>query len=167
MSPAELRHDVGDRVVDVEVTRLGGDLGVEDDLQQDVAKLVGEPVHVAGLDGGDRLVRLLHEVAAQGQMRLLQVPGAALRAAQDRHDANEFVEAPGGLDVERRHVERRSRPRHGRSRQAGHRRGRQSVAAVGQRGGDHHEMPTRIELAEALGHPPRGDRVGDAGYDEV
>ena len=67
----------------VEDTGLGRQLGVEDDLEQQVAELLGELRRGAGLERVVDLVGLLEQVAAQAQVGLLAVPRAAvgLRAA--------------------------------------------------------------------------------------
>ena len=76
------------------VARLLGDPGVEDDLEQHVAELLGEVGRVAGADGVDDLVGLLDEVGGEGLVGLLGVPGAAAGRAQPVHRRDDVEEAP-------------------------------------------------------------------------
>ncbi len=102
VTPDELGDEAAGDVVDVE-RRLGallGDPGVEEDLEEDVAELLGEVVAVAVLDGLEHLVRLLDEVGRQGVVRLLGVPRAPARGAQSVHDGD-GVEEPGARHVPR------------------------------------------------------------------
>ena len=73
---------------------LGGDPGVEDHLQQDVAELLAHGGRVVVDDRVVGLVRLLEQVAAQRGVRLLGVPRAAARRAQPVHHRDD-VEQPG------------------------------------------------------------------------
>ena len=102
----QLVDQVTGDVVDVEPAvrgGLGGDPGVEDDLQQHVAELLAHGHRVVVDDRVVGLVRLLEQVAAQRGVRLLGVPGAAAGRAQPVHHRD---------DVEQ--------PRTGRLRGAGH-----------------------------------------------
>ena len=95
----------GDRGLDVgqvEDAGLGGQLGVEDDLEQQVAELAGELGRGAGLERVVDLVGLLEQVLAERLVGLLAVPRAAVRLAQPVRD-------PG-------HGPRRSRRQLGRDR---------------------------------------------------
>ena len=74
----------------VELAELVGQLGVEDDLEEQIAQLLAErtpgttlahPVHLL-----QDLVRLLDQVGAKGPDVLLAVPGAAALCAQGAHD---------------------------------------------------------------------------------
>ena len=83
MAPHQL---VGDGACDVgepERARLGGDLGVEDDLQEQVAELVAQRCRVAAVDRLEHLVRLLDHVGPQALVCLLAIPRAAARARAD------------------------------------------------------------------------------------
>src|SRR6185312_9391468 len=88
--PDELVHESRRHVVHVPHARIGGDLRVEDDLQQDVAEFVADRVPVAGVDGGDDFVRLLEQVTGEALVRLLGVPRTAAGTAQPRHHTNEI-----------------------------------------------------------------------------
>ena len=72
--------------------------GMEDDLEQDVAELLGQVPAVAGRDGVHGLVRLLDEVRRQALVRLLGVPGAPAGRAQPVHRGHD-VQQPPALDV--------------------------------------------------------------------
>ena len=71
---------VGDAAGDVlegePVRGLGGDLGVEDHLEQQIAELLPKMIMVAGLDRLDRLAGLLDQVLHQREVGLLGVPRA-------------------------------------------------------------------------------------------
>src|SRR5262249_46602866 len=89
--------DVGDR----EASSLGGELRLEDDLQQEIAELVTERRGLAVLDGLEDLVDLLEQIGSQALRCLLAVPRAPLRATQARHDVDEAAE--GLRDARVRH----------------------------------------------------------------
>ena len=65
---------------------LGGQLRVEDDLEQQVAELAGELRRRAALERVVDLVRLLEEVVAQRGVGLLPVPRAAVGLAEPGRD---------------------------------------------------------------------------------
>ena len=79
-------------VLDVELARLGGDRGVQVDLQQHVAQLFAEVLGAASvlerLDGLDRLVGLLEQVLGQRAVGLRSLPAAL--GAEPRHDLDEL-----------------------------------------------------------------------------
>ncbi len=70
------RLDIGQ----VEDAGLGGELGVEDDLEQQVAELAGQLGRRAGLERVVDLVGLLEQVLAQRLVGLLAVPRDSRRA---------------------------------------------------------------------------------------
>src|SRR6185436_21143122 len=69
-------------VGEIEDAFLGGKLGVEDDLEQEVTELLRERRGGAALEGVVDLVGLLEQVLPEGGMRLLAVPRTAIRLAQ-------------------------------------------------------------------------------------
>ena len=85
------RGDVGDR----EPAGLGRELGLEDDLQEEIAELVTERIGVAALDRLDDLVGFFDHVRPQALGTLLTVPRAPAGAPQPRHDLHEADE---GID---------------------------------------------------------------------
>ena len=89
-------HLVGDgrrHVVEAEGAGLLGHVGVEDDLQQQVAEFFLERRHVVALDGVGDLVGLLDRVGRDGREGLLDVPRAAVLAvAQPGHDREEALQ---------------------------------------------------------------------------
>jgi hypothetical protein len=76
------RLDVGQ----VEDTGLGRELGVEHDLQEQVAELAGQRRSGPGLQRVVDLVGLLEQVLAQGLVGLFSVPRAAVGRAQPGAD---------------------------------------------------------------------------------
>ena len=72
---ADGADDVGDR----EALLLRGHLGVEHDLQQQIAELGAQLAVVARVDRLDDLVRLLDQIRLDRVVRLLAVPRAAAR----------------------------------------------------------------------------------------
>ena len=78
--------DFPDDVVDGEAALFGGDLSVEEDLEEEVAKFLGEFGVVAGVEGVEDFVGFFDQVGAQGGMGLLAVPGAAAGSAEAGHD---------------------------------------------------------------------------------
>ena len=88
----------------VEFPLLGGELRVEDHLQEEVAQLLGEVGGRAVLDRVDRLVGLLEQVRAQREMGLLPIPRAAVGGAQPSADRRHAVRAREVVDrPQRRH----------------------------------------------------------------
>src|SRR5690606_30779161 len=73
----ELLHLEADYVLERERARRRlGDLGVENDVEQQVAELALELVPVGGVDGIDGFVGLFDQEVADGLVRLLAVPRA-------------------------------------------------------------------------------------------
>jgi hypothetical protein len=61
-----------------ELPELPRQLGVEDDLKQEVAELLFDRARVAALDGLDHLVRLFEEKGLERRPRLLTIPRTAV-----------------------------------------------------------------------------------------
>src|SRR5439155_26801913 len=80
--PNDLRANRLLDVGEVEHAGLGGQLGVEDDLEEEVAELAGEGRARPGLERVVDLVCLLEEMATERGVRLLAVPRAAVRLAK-------------------------------------------------------------------------------------
>ena len=80
----DLRGERGLDVGQVEDSVLGGELGVEDDLEQQVAELLGQLRRRPGLERVVDLVGLLEQVLAQRRVGLLAVPRAAVRRRAGR-----------------------------------------------------------------------------------
>src|SRR5262249_13274996 len=79
-------------VVDVEASGLARHLGMEDDLQEQIAELAAQLLRVVAIDRLGDLVGLLDDVLADRLVRLLAIPGAAARGTQPRHDLHQLVE---------------------------------------------------------------------------
>jgi len=75
--------------LEIEGSPLAGELGVEEDMEEDVAQLLLEGVVIALVNGLEELVDLLKDHGAEGAMRLLPVPRTTARAAQASHDPGE------------------------------------------------------------------------------
>ena len=90
---------VRDRVRDVgelELALLLRELGLEHDLEQEVAELLTVLARVARVDRLEHLVRLLEHVRSQAPQRLLAVPRAAVGPAEPLHDPEETFDGIGG-----------------------------------------------------------------------
>ena len=91
----------GDRLHDaaeIELARLLGHPGVEDDLQQEIAELIAQVREVAALDRVPDFVGFFDRKGGDRREGLLDVPGAAATwIAQRRHDGQEFANVAGRL----------------------------------------------------------------------
>ena len=82
-----------DHVVEGEMAGFLGHLGVEDDLELQVAELVGERVHVVAGNGVGDLIGFLDRVRRDGRETLLAIPFAtALGVAEAAHDRDQPVD---------------------------------------------------------------------------
>jgi hypothetical protein len=88
----QLRREVARDVAQVERALLARELGVDDDLEEQVAELLAQPAAVAGVERVEDLVRLLEDERPQARVRLLAVPGAAVGRAQAVGDVRELRE---------------------------------------------------------------------------
>ena len=89
--------DFADNVVDGEAALFGGDLGVEEDLKEEVAEFFGEFGVVAGVEGVEDFVGFFDEIGAEGGVGLFSVPGAAAGSAEAGHEGGEFGEGGAGI----------------------------------------------------------------------
>ena len=78
--------DFANDVVDGEAALFGGDLRVEEDLEEEVAEFLGKLDVVARVQGIEDFVSFLDEIGAEGGMSLLAVPGTAAGSAQAGHN---------------------------------------------------------------------------------
>ena len=83
-------------VYPVAVVPFGRDLGVEEDLEQDVPEFLPQRALIAVLQRLERLVGLLQQMRRERLVGLLGVPGAF--GAQDLHGGHE-VQQPGAGQV--------------------------------------------------------------------
>lgn len=74
-------------------------LRVKDDLQKQVAHLLGELRVVPGVECLQHLVSLFEQVGSQAPVRLLAVPGTALGGAQTRLHGDEFFKPLAGSQL--------------------------------------------------------------------
>ena len=89
----DLRRDGPVHVAQVEDARFRGVLRVQDNLEEEIAKLAGQLRRGPALKGVVDLVRLLQEERTERQVGLLAVPRAAIGRAQAGHDPREAVRA--------------------------------------------------------------------------
>ena len=98
MPPDHLRGDGIDDVGEGEASVLLGHARVIDDLQEEIAELVLQPVEIVPRDRVGDLVGLLDRVWRDAREVLLAVPRtAALRIAQPRHDPQEIARSCSDL----------------------------------------------------------------------
>src|SRR5690348_14672521 len=90
MAALELVADAPEDVLERERAGFLGHLRVEDDLELEVAKLVGERVHVVASNRIGDFVGFLDRVGSNGRERLRAVPFATAHGiAQPAHDRYE------------------------------------------------------------------------------
>ncbi len=77
VTPHQLAHQVIDNAIKIEMTILTTDLGIKDDLKQQVAQLVFQVTIVTSLDGIRHLVGLFDGVRHNGAVGLFRIPRAA------------------------------------------------------------------------------------------
>ena len=93
MPPDHLARNGVHNVTEGEARLLGCHLRVIDDLQEEIAEFVLEPVEIAPRDSVCDLVSFLDCVGCDGGEALLHVPRTpGLGIAQARHDGEEFVD---------------------------------------------------------------------------
>ncbi len=92
MAANQLGVQVRGNILDGEITRLRGHLGIEEHLQKQIAQLVLQIGPCAALDSIEDLVGLLQRVSFDGVEGLLAVPGTAARTSKTRHNRNCFSE---------------------------------------------------------------------------
>ena len=97
MPPDQLAVDGRQHVRDVKLPGGAGDVGVKGHLHQDVTQFVGQLRRLAVVDGFQRLVTFLQQVAFQRFVGLLGVPRAAARPTQPRHDVNQRLKLADAL----------------------------------------------------------------------
>lgn len=91
------RHRLDD-VAEIEVAALLSHAGMEHDLQEQVAELLAEIVHVVALDRVGDLVGFLDRVGLDRLEGLDHVPGAAgFRLAQGLHDLDQALDVAARL----------------------------------------------------------------------
>src|SRR5580704_17242171 len=77
---------------EIKTPLVGGDLRIEDDLQQEVAKLFDNRLVVLGVDGFEQLVSLFERVRLDRFERLHAVPRATGRRPQPSDNFAELAE---------------------------------------------------------------------------
>ena len=61
---------------------FAGNLGMEDNLKQQIAKFFGHFINLTGIEGSQSFVGFFQQVGAQAGMGLLAIPGAAIGGTQ-------------------------------------------------------------------------------------
>ena len=89
----QLFTDAVHHVVKAKGAGLPGHRGVEHHLEQDIAQLLLQIVHVHAVDGVGGLIGLLQHIGADGLMGLGPVPGAAPGSAEQLHDFQQVLHA--------------------------------------------------------------------------
>src|SRR6185503_9372318 len=95
MAPHHLLVNGGRNVIDGELAALFGDLGIKDNLEEQVAEFVPQfmwPSFARGLDGFESFVCFFQQHWRERRISLFTIPGAALRGAQTLHEMNQVVE---------------------------------------------------------------------------
>ena len=114
MAVDHLLRDPLDDFDEVEAGLVRADLGIEDDLQQDVTQLFHDGRIVAGVDRFQKLVGLFERVGLDCFERLHAVPGTAVRRAEPGDDVAQLLKRRadagrvGREAVERGRFERRA-----------------------------------------------------------
>jgi len=96
MPPDQLAVQLVEHVGDGEMPFVRRQLGIEQNLQQQVAKLFGQMREVTLLDRVEDLVGLFERVLADGVEGLLAIPWAPARRTQTRHDPRRLLKKPAG-----------------------------------------------------------------------
>ena len=95
----EFLADAVAHVVEGEAALLGFHLGVEHDLQQQIAQFLHQQSLVLLVDCLDDLVSLLDQILFDALVRLLSVPRTAARRTQKLHDADQVVDGVAILKI--------------------------------------------------------------------
>jgi len=107
MPADELFGQLASHGLKIKGSALPGQLGVEEDMQQDVSQFLFEGMVIALVDGFEKLIDLLQNHGPKGAVGLFPVPRAAPGSAQAGHDAGEGLGFAhrSGLRAPRRFVE--------------------------------------------------------------
>ena len=85
--PADhLGDNAGDDITEIEGARFGGNLGVEDDLEQDVSQFLLQTDDIPGIEFLEGLVGFLEQEPPEALVGLLTVPRATVDGSQPGHD---------------------------------------------------------------------------------
>jgi len=110
MPAHQLGHDPVHDIVDPERALCVAQLGLKDNLQQQISQLLRVVAHIARLQGIHDLVGLLHQVGQQRFQGLLAIPRATGGRQQPLHQAHQIRQVAAGLLVRQRaEVERGDR----------------------------------------------------------
>lgn len=89
VAPDQFGRDRRERIGHIKPASLGGDLRVEDTLEQHVSQLTWQRVEVAAVKRVQGFIRFFQQERPQRCVRLLPVPRAAVFRTKGRHDADE------------------------------------------------------------------------------
>jgi hypothetical protein len=84
--------DFTDDIGDGETGFLAGDLGMKENLKQEVTQFLRELSVIGGIERVEYFVGFLNEVGAERSVGLLAIPRATARGAETRHNSYKFVE---------------------------------------------------------------------------
>ena len=107
MALDHLAPDPVDQLIELQTTGFVGQLRREHQLEQEVTQLDRHRRHVALVDRGTDLVRLLDQVGAHRFQCLLAVPRTAIRGAQTGDELDEWGQAAFVHPMVARWVDRR------------------------------------------------------------
>jgi hypothetical protein len=89
MSPNELFAGMARGVLEGEGAAIGGEVGVKDDLEQEVAEFFAEVGVIGIADGVNRFAGFLEESGAEGFVGLFAVPRTTFGRAKEADDGAE------------------------------------------------------------------------------
>lgn len=110
--PYELVDDGHHDIVRTERAAGAGELAKEHHLEEQIAELLAQLIHVAAVDGVHDLARLLDDVAPDRLEGLLAVPGATLGRQQSLHELDQARKRLAALGVENGRFDRWKGPGH-------------------------------------------------------
>ncbi|GGD92535.1 hypothetical protein GCM10011515_10320 [Tsuneonella deserti] len=92
MSLLELVSDRAGHVIEGEQRAFFRDTRLEDDLKQQITKLIAQVTHITALDSVGDFVGFLDSVRDYRREGLLAIPFAAIGATQDSHNGEKAVD---------------------------------------------------------------------------
>ncbi len=99
MTADELRVDVARDVIEGKRAFLGGNLSVENDLDQHVAQLFAHVRQIPAVDRIDEFAHFIDQAPHQRSMGLLLIPRTTVRGPQARHGGLQFVDRAHARNV--------------------------------------------------------------------
>ena len=81
---------------------LLGQLGMKNDMEENIAELLAEGVVIPLINGLEEFVYLFQNHGSEGAVVLFPVPGAAFRAAQPGHDTGQGGDLSHSMELRAR-----------------------------------------------------------------